>query len=77
MSNKKFNKEELKDTHGPMNSVSKDDALVWAGAPDVEHLSKLEPHKRREVLAKKQKARTSSKKHDRNLGKQILKNLEE
>ena len=32
MSNKKFNKEELKDTHGPMNSVAKDDAEVWANA---------------------------------------------
>ena len=41
MSNKKFNKEELTDLHGPMNSVAKDDALVWAGAPDVKHLSNL------------------------------------
>jgi hypothetical protein len=77
MSNKKFNKEELTDLHGPMNSVAKDDALVWAGAPDVKHLSNLEPHKRREVLAKKQKAKNSSKKHDRNLSKQILKNIKE
>jgi hypothetical protein len=77
MSNKKIKKDDIKETHGPMNSVAKEDALVWAGAPDVKHLSKLEPHKRREVIAKKNKAKLSSKKHDRNISKSILRNIEE
>ena len=77
MSNKKFNKDLIKDNHGPMNSVSKDDALVWAGAPPVKHLSNLEPRIRREVLAKKKKAETSSKKADRNISKQIKRKYEE
>ena len=77
MSNKKFNKDLIKDNHGPMNSVSKDDALVWAGAPPVKNLSNLEPRIRREVLAKKKKAETSSKKSDRNISKQIKRKYEE
>lgn len=77
MSRKKFDKELIKDNHGPMNSVSKDDALVWAGAPAVKHLSKLEPSVRREVLAKKKKAENSSKKADRNMSKQIKRKYEE
>jgi len=77
MSNKKFNKDLIKDNHGPMNSVSKDDALVWAGAPPVKNLSNLEPRIRREVLAKKKKAETSSKKADRNISKQIKRKYEE
>ncbi len=77
MSRKKFDKDLIKDNHGPMNSVSKDDALVWAGAPPVKHLSKLEPHLRREVLAKKKKAENSSKKADRNVSKQIKRKYEE
>ena len=36
MPNKNFDKEELTDTHGPMNSVAKDDALVWANAKAVD-----------------------------------------
>ena len=55
MSRKKFDNELIKDNHGPMNSVSKDDALVWAGAPDVDDLKKLQPGLRRGVLAKKLK----------------------
>ena len=66
MSNKKFNKDNIKDTHGPMNSVSKEDALVWANAPDVKHLSKLEPHKRREVIAKRIKQYRAVKKRTEN-----------
>ena len=54
-----------------MNSVSKDDALVRAGAPDVDDLKKLQPGLRRGVLAKKKKAEKSSKKADRNISKQI------
>ena len=71
MSRKKFDKELIKDNHGPMNSVSKDDALVWAGAPDVKDLKKLQPGLRRGVLAKIKKAENSSKKADRNISKQI------
>jgi hypothetical protein len=76
MAKKKFNMEEIKDVNGPMNSVSKDDALYWAGAPDVKHISQLEPKLKREVLAKKSKAVKSSKKAERNASKQILKNLD-
>ena len=77
MSRKKFDKELIKDNHGPMNSVSKDDALVWAGAPDVKDLKKLQPGLRRGVLAKKRKAENSSKKADRNISKQIKRKYEE
>lgn len=76
MAKKKFCIEQIKDTHGPMNSVSKDDALYWAGAPNVKHLSQLEPKLKREVLAKKSKAVKSSKKAERSASKQILKNLD-
>jgi hypothetical protein len=77
MSRKKFDKELIKDNHGPMNSVSKDDALVWAGAPDVKDLKKLQPGLRRGVLAKIKKAENSSKKADRNISKQIKRKYEE
>ena len=77
MSRKKFDKELIKDNHGPMNSVSKDDALVWAGAPDVKDLKKLQPGLRRGVLAKIKKAENSSKKSDRNISKQIKRKYEE
>ena len=60
-----------------MNSVSKDDALVWAGAPDVKDLKKLQPGLRRGVLAKIKKAENSSKKADRNISKQIKRKYEE
>ena len=75
MSNKKFNKEELKDTHGPMNSVAKDDAEVWANAKTGKDYVEKQIH--RIVVAKKKKAKNSSKKHDRSVSKQILKNIEE
>lgn len=75
MARKKYNVEKVKDTHGPMNSVSKDDALIWVGAPQVKHLSQLDPRLKREVLAKKAKAEKSTKKADRQVSKQIMKNL--
>jgi hypothetical protein len=75
MSNKKFNKEELKDTHGPMNSVAKDDAEVWANAKAGKDYDEKQIH--RIAVAKKKKAKISSKKHDRSVSKQILKNIEE
>ena len=77
MSRKKFDKELINDNHGPMNSVSKDDALVWAGAPNVKDLKKLQPGLRRGVLAKIKKAENSSKKADRNISKQIKRKYEE
>lgn len=76
MARKKFSMDEVKDTHGPMNSVSKDDAISWVGAPEVKHISQLDPKTKREVMAKKLKAVKSSKKADRRAGKQIIKNID-
>lgn len=74
MPNKKFNKEELKDTHGPMNSVAKDDAEVWANAKaGVDYDPK---QLKRVAVAKKQNAKKITKKHDRNVSKQIIKNID-
>lgn len=70
---KRITEEELEETHGPMNSVAKDDALVYAGAPEVKHLSQLEPHVEREVRAKKNKIKRSTTKHERAIGKAINK----
>ena len=55
MSNKKFNKEELKDTHGPMNSVAKDDAEVWANAKAGKDYDEKQIH--RIVVAKKKESK--------------------
>ena len=77
MANKKITPEEIEDIHGPMNSVAKEDALAWAGAPPVKHLSKLDAEMEREVRAKKKKAKTSSKKHDRAVSKHIQKFLDD
>lgn len=76
MARKKYNPDDLDESVGPMNDVAKDDALVYAKAPPVKHLSKLEPHKEREVRAKKQKIKTSSKKAERRLRKSIIKNID-
>lgn len=75
MSNKKFNKEDINDIHGPMNSVSKEDSKVWASAKagknyDAKQIQRI-------ALAKKRKAVNSTKKYDRNISKQILKNVKE
>ena len=75
MAKKKFNKEVLSDTHGPMNSVSKDDALVFVGIKGAKHLSKLDAEAKREVLAKKRKLVNSTKKQDRRDSKNIIKNI--
>lgn len=72
---KKFNIEDLSESTGPMNDVAKMDALFYADAPMVRHLSKLDSKKEREVRAKKQAIKKSSKKADRATSKQILKNL--
>ena len=59
MSNKKFNKEELKDTHGPMNSVAKDDAEVWANAKAGKDYDEKQIH--RIAVAKKRKQKLVAK----------------
>tara|TARA_B100000035_G_C21030826_1_gene568357 strand:- start:532 stop:762 length:231 start_codon:yes stop_codon:yes gene_type:complete len=74
MGKKIYNANEIKDTHGPMNSVSKEDAEVWANAKaGVDYDEK---QIKRIALAKKKKAKTSTKKHDRRMSKQIIKNIE-
>lgn len=75
MTKKKFEDQDHDSTMGPMNSVSKDDALVWAGAPPVKHLSKLDSDLQREVRAKKQKAVQSTKKNDRRISKELIKHI--
>ena len=77
MARKKYNPEDLEESVGPMNDVAKDDALVYANAPAVKHLSKLEPRKEREVRAKKQKIKNSSKKAERRLRKNIIRNIDD
>ena len=77
MTAKKFEDQDLEDNHGPMNSVAKDDALVWAGAPPVKHLSNLDPDTQRIVRAKKYKAKRSSTKQDRRLSKDIIRHIGE
>ena len=73
MSRKKYNSEEIRDTHGPMNSVSKDDAKVWASKHGVDYDEK---QIKRIEIAKKKKARNSTKKHDRRMSKQIINNID-
>ena len=65
--------DDIQETVGPMNSVAKDDALVYVGAPDVKHLSQLEPHVEREVRAKKNKIKRSTVKHERAIAKSVTK----
>lgn len=72
---KKFNIEDLENLVGPMNDVAKEDALVYAKAPHVKHLSELAAKYEREVRAKKQKIKKSSKKRQRTTSREIIKNL--
>ena len=65
--------EDIEETTGPMNSVAKEDALVYVGAPEVKHLSQLEPHVEREVRAKKNKIKRSTVKHERAIAKSVTK----
>jgi len=72
---KSFNPDEIDENIGPMNSVSKEDAEVWAHQKagvdyDEKQLKRISE-------AKKKKAKVSSKKQDRRFRKQILKNLDE
>ena len=74
MSVKKFTTEVFDDTIGPMNSVSKDDAKVWARKKA--RSEKLAPEQVHRIeVAKKKKAVTSSKKQDRKQSKDIIKHL--
>mgnify|MGYP000429089829 FL=1 len=75
MSKKIIDDEVLYDTHGPMNSVSKDDAEVWTEQSSGKDYN--EQQKRRIIQAKKNQAKVSSKKQDRKISKSILKNVEE
>lgn len=73
MSRKKYNPSEIRDTHGPMNSVSKEDAKVWASKHGIDYDEK---QIKRIEQAKKKKARASTKKHDRRMSKQIINNID-
>lgn len=74
MSVKKFNKVDLDEIHGPMNSVSKEDAEVWAAKKARSKDFSQEQLHRIEV-AKKKKAVRSTTKQDRRTSKNILKNI--
>ena len=70
---KRITNEDIEETMGPMNSVAKEDALVYAGAPEVKHLSQLQPSLEREVRAKKKAIKRSTVKHERAIGKAVNK----
>lgn len=72
MAHKRIKKEELQEIHGPMNSVSKEDAEEWTRR---KHSHETEEQQHRIKVAKKQKAKNASKKHERNVSKNILKNI--
>lgn len=73
MANKKITDEELLDIHGPMNSVAKDDAKEWTKR---KHGHETPEQQKRIRVAKKQKAKNSSKKHDRSVAKNIIKKID-
>lgn len=75
MAKKKFSIDDLSETEGPMNSVAKEDAIHYTGAPEVKHLSDLDSRSERAVRAKKQKIKKTTKKADRRLKKQIINNF--
>lgn len=73
MARKKFNPEDLEESVGPMNNVASQDARVYA---HVDENRPLDKHKEREVVAKKQKIKKSTKKAERRLNKSIIKNID-
>ena len=73
MSNKKITREDLTATEGPMNNVVDEDAMVYAKADPNRP---LEIHKERQVRAKKQKIKKSSKKADRRITKSLIRNVD-
>lgn len=74
MSSKKVNTEDLTVTEGPMNNVASEDARVYA---NVDENRPLDNKRKRIVVAKKQKIKKSSKKADRRVNKNLLKNINE
>ena len=72
MAHKRIKSEDLQELHGPMNSVSKEDAEEWTKR---KHSHETEEQQHRIKVAKKQKAKNASKKHERNVSKNILKNI--
>jgi hypothetical protein len=72
MARKKIDLSDLEDTQGPMNSVAKVDAVVWT---QRKHAHETSEQQHRIRVAKKQKAKTASKKQDRRTNKSILKNI--
>lgn len=70
MSRKKFDKEAIEDVHGPMNSVAKEDAKVWASKHGVDYDEK---QIKRIEIAKKKKAKRSTLKQDRRDAQQLMK----
>jgi hypothetical protein len=75
MSKKKIDPEELlEETHGPMNSTAKEDAKVWTAMKSG--IDYNEKQLNRIAVAKKKKAKISSKKDDRRKAKQAIKYIE-
>jgi hypothetical protein len=75
MSRKKIDPEELlEETNGPMNSVAKEDAEVWAARKSG--IDYNEKQIKRIAVAKKKKAKISSKKDERRKAKQAIRYIE-
>lgn len=74
MSNKRITQEDLTETEGPMNNVASEDAFVYAKADPNRP---LDIHKQRQIRAKKQKIKKSSKKADRRINKNIIRNFDD
>jgi hypothetical protein len=66
---KKLKIDDYIETEGPMNQVSKQDAMVWT---QVENLETADEQQRRIVHAKLKKAKRSTKKHDRHMNHRII-----
>lgn len=72
MARKYLTDEDISDIHGPMNSVSNEDAKEWTRR---KHAHETEEQQHRIKVAKKQKAKNSSKKHERKVSKHIMRTL--
>jgi hypothetical protein len=70
MPHKKINQEQIEELDGPMNDVATEDSRVYA---NVDESRPLDIHKERQVRAKKQQIKNSSKKANRRLNKTIMK----
>lgn len=69
MTRKKFTEDDIEETVGPMNNVATEDAMFYAHADPNRP---LDNKKEREVRAKKQKIKNSTKKASRRLSKTII-----